>query len=134
MSSSVSHDLQKLIAENFKGYEYPHETTQTMIRKMRRDEQDDYYAEASRIFGGKVWKTEMEGLLRHYFTVLAFQADSEKKWSEMDAYRLTVLVIQDLGKRMQSLAAMAKSPHRKISDEMDAREGIVRIKETIDKR
>src|SRR3990167_11496094 len=112
-----SEQIKNFITEHFKGYEFPFEDANRAIEKLPGHERIEYYEEAGKIARSKVWKTELENLLRHYFSHLAFKASSEKNWSEVDCYRLTVLMIQDFDKRLQTLASLAGSPLGKIAAE-----------------
>ena len=114
----VSHNLKELVAEHFSGYEFPYETADVEINGLRKDEKDDYFADAKRIVESRVWRTELKGMLRHYFSILAFKSSAEKTWSEQDAYRLTVLMLQDLDKRLHQLSALSGMSIIKIGEQL----------------
>lgn len=107
---SLSADITRLFKEHFKGYVYPFEEADEVVDAMDSAERMDYLNTAKSIATSKVWKNEMRGVMKHFFSEMAFNADGEKLVSERDAYRLTLIVFEYLDKRLQYLSAKSMAP------------------------
>lgn len=106
--TEASEELKGLFDEYFAGYVYPHEDADEERKALGADRAEAYYRHAKDIVESDVWQLELRGMLRHYFSHLAFKAKGEVAWSEQDAYRLTLIMLQEFDRRLRTLAGYAK--------------------------
>lgn len=91
----------------FFGYVFPFNTADDKLEKMNQAQRNNYYREAQELLGMKVYQSEIEELIRHFYNELAIKTKDEK---DMTAYRLTLLMLQKLNNRIQFLAQMYREP------------------------
>lgn len=90
-----------LFEDWFAGYVFPFDRSSSLILGMPEAERVEYFRQAKELRENRVYTLEIQELIRVYYQKLAVDSKTEV---ERTAYRLTVKALQDLDRRIQSLA------------------------------
>lgn len=96
-----------IFSKLFKAYAYPFSRSNDRIAAMKDAERMEYYRQAKDLLDNRVYRQEMEEIVRRFYQELALKTPSNM---EMQAYRLTLKLAQDLDGRIKSLASLYVPP------------------------
>jgi predicted AAA+ superfamily ATPase len=99
--------IDKIFAKLYRTYEYPFESSDLKIAKMKEAERTEYYRQCKELAENRAFIQEMQELVRTLYGELACRTVSKV---EQAGYRLTLKAIQDLEKRIRTFGNMYKAP------------------------
>lgn len=104
----VKHRIIKWLFSYWFGmYVFPFDRSTETILGMSEPERTEYFRQAKDLLDNRAYKQEIQELIRVYFQELAVKSESDV---ERTAYRLTIKALQDLDKRMHTLATQYHPP------------------------
>lgn len=99
--------IEWVFSKRFAAYEYQFDKADVRIMKMKDAEKKEYYRRAKDIVENETYSSEMQELVRKYYTELACKTGTPL---EQQAYRLTLKAIQDFDGRLKALASLYSPP------------------------
>lgn len=99
--------LEWLFERTFRAYSYTFRRSDEIIEAMKDPERREYYRQAKELAENKVFRQEMEEMIRRYYQELSLKSTTKL---EQQGYRMALLSLQDLDRRIKSLALLSKPP------------------------